>query len=153
LTTMCRKPCYALPGILGAGDTLHVFCCIHERLVASFLPILAAHFRKEMVCIAHYVRKWFSSLFTQCLAKEYVAKVWDLYLAEGIKIVFRIALVLLQLQQNILLEMDFGKIVQRLYYLGDKLSVSPNELIAQAVELKVTTSKLEKEKEKVKLGT
>jgi len=148
LTTMCRKPCYALPGVLGNGDTLHIFCCIHERLVASFLPILAAHFRKEMVCSDHYVRKWFASIFTQCLAKEYVSKVWDIYLSEGVKIVFRIALVLLQLQQNILLEMDFGKIVQRLHYC-DKLSVPPNELINQALELNVTTAKLEKEKQKV----
>jgi len=47
--------------------------------------------------------------------------------------------------------MDFAKVVQRLHYLGDKLALSPPELVAQVLNVNVTTKKLERERKKVKL--
>lgn len=86
---------------------LHVADC----LVTQFLPKLSTHFEKENVHISMYATQWLLTVFTSTFPFELVTRVWDCFLAEGWKIVYRVMLAILTANEGILLKMPFEEIL------------------------------------------
>merc|ERR550525_933947 len=67
--------------------------------------------------------------------------VWDIFLAEGVKIIFRIALALLKLNQEVLLNESFEQILQTLKQAPSRVESDTLIQVALAIKLKNKTLK------------
>ena len=85
-----------------------------DGLVGSFLPRLAKHLEQENIVPTMYCSQWFITVFSYTLPFECLLRVWDIFLFEGMKVVFCLGLELLQCEQESLLELNFEKLVQTL---------------------------------------
>jgi len=112
-----------------------------ERLFERSLPKLARHFESECVFSSMYASQWFITVFSYSLPFDVVVRVWDIFIAEGWKIVFRVALGLLRMGQKELLKRDFEGIVP---YIKSELvdTLDPETMINAALKVRVTTKQL-----------
>ncbi|KAH7884826.1 rab-GTPase-TBC domain-containing protein [Phlebopus sp. FC_14] len=74
--------------------------------VQEFLPKLHAHLSNLGVDLAAICFSWFLSLFTDCLPIETLFRVWDVFLVDGLDVLFRIALGILHSNEQELLQCE-----------------------------------------------
>lgn len=71
-----------------------------EVLIKERLPKLHAHFAKFNVDISCFTTSWLLRLFVNILPIETTLRVWDCFLYEGSKVLFRVALAFLKLHEE-----------------------------------------------------
>jgi hypothetical protein len=76
---------------------------IFLKLVEKYMPNIYKKLNKYQAYPTMYASQWFFTLFTNCLPFEVIARIFDCYLLEGEKIIFRVALAILKLNENALL--------------------------------------------------
>ncbi|KAF9450458.1 TBC-domain-containing protein [Macrolepiota fuliginosa MF-IS2] len=74
--------------------------------VAEHLPKLHAHMTELGIDLAAICFSWFLSLFTDCLPVETLFRVWDVFLVDGLDVLFRIALAILRRNEQELLSCE-----------------------------------------------
>ncbi|KAI6155384.1 rab-GTPase-TBC domain-containing protein [Pisolithus tinctorius] len=79
--------------------------------VQEFLPRLSAHLSALGVDLPAICFSWFLSLFTDCLPIETLFRVWDVFLVDGLDVLFRIALAILRSNEQELLQCDSNSAV------------------------------------------
>ncbi|CAF2893292.1 unnamed protein product [Rotaria sp. Silwood2] len=82
-----------------------MFClglCMYqlECMIQELLPNLYRHFQTENFNTSMYASSWFVTLFTTQFSLNVVSRVMDLFLSEGIEIIFRTAIALLEIHQD-----------------------------------------------------
>lgn len=70
------------------------------------MPDLYVHFQSQSFHTSMYASSWFLTLFTTTFALPTACRVIDVFLSEGINIIFQIALALLHLGKEDLLSLD-----------------------------------------------
>merc|ERR1712222_236036 len=85
-----------------------------QRLLEMHMPLLFNHLVQQGVEPTMYASQWFMTVCIYNFPFSTVVRVWDIFLAEGVKIIFRIALALLKLNQEALLGESFEQILQTL---------------------------------------
>lgn len=83
-----------------------------ESLVADTLPELREHFIKQSVQPAVYLHQWFLTLFINCFPISMVMILWDVIMCEGLPVILRIAVSILQVLKDSLLSMEFEDIIK-----------------------------------------
>uniref|UniRef100_K3WL35 Rab-GAP TBC domain-containing protein n=1 Tax=Globisporangium ultimum (strain ATCC 200006 / CBS 805.95 / DAOM BR144) TaxID=431595 RepID=K3WL35_GLOUD len=73
---------------------------IFEKLMEQLMPQIAKHLESEGLHPTMYLTQWFITLFTYNFPFEFVTRVWDMFLYEGWKIIFRVALALMKISQS-----------------------------------------------------
>ncbi|EIN04001.1 TBC-domain-containing protein [Punctularia strigosozonata HHB-11173 SS5] len=104
--------------------------------VKEFTPKLSAHLQELGVDLAAICFSWFLSLFTDCLPVETLFRVWDLFLMDGLDVLFRIALAILKNNEQELLAC---RSVPALYVALESLPTRmwpADKLLAQEMELR-----------------
>jgi hypothetical protein len=91
----------------GVHETLYV----SEKLFQKFLPRLMQHFDNQNINIGMFVTQWFMTVFTSTFPFDLVARVWDSFLVEGWKVVYRVMLSLLENTQSDLSSLDMEGIL------------------------------------------
>lgn len=83
--------------------------CLHqlEGLLGEHLPRLAAHFQRECVHASMFATQWFVTLFAYSLPLRVVERVWDVFMLEGVKVIFQVGVALLQRAETDLLALPF----------------------------------------------
>ena len=76
---------------------------VFMKLVEKFMPKIYEKLIEFNIYPTMYASQWFFTLFTNCLPFEVIARIFDCYLLEGEKIIFRVALAILKLNENALL--------------------------------------------------
>ena len=94
-------------GMSGVHEALHVT----ERLMRKFLPKLYRHLANEHIDVSMFATQWFVTVYASTFRFDLVACVWDSFLVEGWKVVYRAMLALLQHAQKDLLELDMEGIL------------------------------------------
>ena len=94
-------------GMSGAHRVLYVA----EKLIGQFLPKLSKHLEKEGIHITMFATQWLLTLYTSSFPFELVTRVWDCFLAEGWKIVYRVMLAILDDASPDLLKLHFEDIL------------------------------------------
>ena len=94
-------------GMSGAHRVLYVA----EKLIGRFLPKLSKHLEKEGIHVTMFATQWLLTLYTSSFPFELVTRVWDCFLAEGWKIVYRVMLALLDDASPDLLKLHFEDIL------------------------------------------
>eukprot|EP00339_Tiarina_fusa_P013540 CAMPEP_0117018748 /NCGR_PEP_ID=MMETSP0472-20121206/14460_1 /TAXON_ID=693140 ORGANISM="Tiarina fusus, Strain LIS" /NCGR_SAMPLE_ID=MMETSP0472 /ASSEMBLY_ACC=CAM_ASM_000603 /LENGTH=420 /DNA_ID=CAMNT_0004723491 /DNA_START=340 /DNA_END=1602 /DNA_ORIENTATION=+ len=119
--TMYDKPC-EMRGLFGEGmKETHKVLHVAERLTYHYLPKLAKHFEKENVHVTMYATQWLLTQFTSSFKFDLVFRVWDCFLGEGWKIIYRVMLALLSQYQSQLLKMSFEEILTFFRDLPDRV--------------------------------
>lgn len=78
-----------------------------ERLIKQECPRIGTHFDQENVYPIMFCSHWFNTVFAYSLPFEHLLRVWDVFLFEGWKIVFRVGILLLKSSEQQLLTKSF----------------------------------------------
>lgn len=76
------------------------------------LPKLFAHFKKNNLTPDLYLIDWIFTLYSKSLPLDLACRVWDVFCRDGEEFLFRTALGLLRLYQDVLTSMDFIHMAQ-----------------------------------------
>ena len=89
----------------------HEVLYIAEKLLAQFLPNLARQMEEEMIHVSMFVTPWLLTVYTSTFPFDLVVRVWDSFLVEGWKVVYRVMLSLLEHASKDLVELQFEQIL------------------------------------------
>ena len=118
---MGDKPC-KMRGLFGEGmRETHKVLHVAERLTQQFLPKLFKHFEKENIHVTMYATQWLLTQYTSSFKFDLVTRVWDCFLGEGWKIIYRVMLAILSQFQTQLLRMSFEEILSFFRELPDRV--------------------------------
>eukprot|EP00531_Pseudo-nitzschia_arenysensis_P002173 CAMPEP_0116125060 /NCGR_PEP_ID=MMETSP0329-20121206/5611_1 /TAXON_ID=697910 /ORGANISM="Pseudo-nitzschia arenysensis, Strain B593" /LENGTH=551 /DNA_ID=CAMNT_0003619079 /DNA_START=688 /DNA_END=2346 /DNA_ORIENTATION=+ len=146
VSVMSDKPC-SMRGLFGEGMLqTHKVLYVAEKLIYHYLGRLARHFEKEHVHVTMYATQWLLTQYTSSFKFDLVFRVWDAFLGEGWKIIYRVMLALLQKYQSQLLKMSFEEILTFFRELPDR--VDGGQIMDSALKIplrKKVIAKYEKE--------
>ncbi|ORC91046.1 rab6 GTPase activating protein, partial [Trypanosoma theileri] len=91
-----------LPGF----PLLQVFFAILHRLIERLLPSLHRHFLETGVEAVLFASQWFLTLYTYQFPIDFTSRLWDLFFAEGWRIMFMAAIAILQGEKEQLMLLD-----------------------------------------------
>lgn len=77
-----------------------------EHLIADTHPELHAHFTAQGFNSSMYASSWFLTLFTTALSLPLACRIFDVFLSEGMEIIFKVALAMLHLGKEDMLSLD-----------------------------------------------
>lgn len=83
---------------------------VHLVLFKKYMPKLHQHMLDIYMIPQIYATQWFMTLFSVNLPIECIVRIWDIYIVEGQKILFRTALAILKLNQSQLIQQDMDGI-------------------------------------------
>ncbi|XP_013189298.1 ecotropic viral integration site 5 ortholog isoform X1 [Amyelois transitella] len=116
-----------------------------ENLVQELLPDLHGHFQAQSFSTSIYASSWFLTLFTTTLTLPLACRVMDVFLSEGIEIVFKVALAMLTLGKNDLLSLDMENILKYIQKeLPAKAEADQDMFMSLAYSIKVNPKKMKK---------
>ncbi|XP_035253987.1 TBC1 domain family member 10A-like [Anguilla anguilla] len=146
LVQICEK---YLPGYYSAGlEAIQLDGEIFFALLRRVCPMAYRHLKKFKIDPILYMTEWFMCIFSRTLPWSCVLRVWDMFFCEGVKVVFRVGLVLLKLTLG---SVDKLKELQGMYETMEKLrnippeSVREDVLITEVSTLPVTEALIERE--------
>lgn len=104
-----------------------VDCCVLKDLIEKKMPKLHKHLVKNDIDLTLF--SWFFTIFVDGFRPELMLRIWDCFLLEGDKVLFRFALSILYIYQDDLLEMnDFSTISSHLARLVSTRSLDMEHL-------------------------
>uniref|UniRef100_A0A671MKQ0 TBC1 domain family member 2A-like n=1 Tax=Sinocyclocheilus anshuiensis TaxID=1608454 RepID=A0A671MKQ0_9TELE len=80
--------------------------CVLKDLMSEKLPRLTAHLEALKVDVSLITVEWFLVLFVESLPTRILFKVWDAFLYEGLKVIFRYALPLFKYREEGILKIN-----------------------------------------------
>lgn len=146
LVQICEK---FLPGYYSAGlEAIQLDGEIFFSLLRRVCPMAYRHLKKFKIDPILYMTEWFMCIFSRTLPWACVLRVWDMFFCEGVKIVFRVGLVLLK---QMLGSVDKLRELQGMYETMERLrnippeSVKEEVLVQEIISLSVTEALIERE--------
>lgn len=111
---MNDRPC-RMRGLFGEDmSETHCILFVAEKLFNKFLPRLSSHFHNEKVHITMFATQWLLTLYSSSFPFELVTRVWDIFLLEGWKIVYRVMIALLDSASSKLMRLHFEDILNHI---------------------------------------
>ncbi|KAI1884765.1 hypothetical protein AGOR_G00229870 [Albula goreensis] len=146
LVQICEK---YLPGYYSAGlEAIQLDGEIFFALLRRVCPMAYRHLKKFKIDPILYMTEWFMCIFSRTLPWSCVLRVWDMFFCEGVKVVFRVGLVLLK---QMLGSVDKLRELQGMYETMERLRNIPPEsvreewLVQEITTLTVTEALIERE--------
>ncbi|XP_008417391.1 TBC1 domain family member 10A [Poecilia reticulata] len=146
LVQICEKylPGYYSPGL----EAIQLDGEILFALLRRVSPLAFRHLEKHKIDPILYMTEWFMCAFSRTLPWASVLRVWDMFLCDGVKIIFRVGLVLLKCTLG---TREKLKTCQGLYETMELLrAIDPRYmqegfLVREILEVPVTARDVEKE--------
>ncbi|KAG6942368.1 hypothetical protein JG688_00018153, partial [Phytophthora aleatoria] len=113
---------------------------VFEGLFKQLMPQLSAHLENEGLHPTMYLTQWFLTLFTYNFPFEFVTRVWDTFLHEGWKVIYRVALALMKISQKTLLSSKFEIIMEYFRDLPNK--VDTDEVLTVAFRMPIKRAQI-----------
>lgn len=128
-------------------DMFYLGLCMYqlECLIQEFLPDLYRHFQNEHIHTSMYASSWFLTLFTNQFSLPIVCRIMDLFLSEGIEMIFRLSLALLEFHQDELMLLSMEDMLK--YFQKDvplKHENDPETLFQHAFSVQYNSKKMKK---------
>ncbi|XP_069059296.1 TBC1 domain family member 14 isoform X3 [Pleurodeles waltl] len=120
-SNLLNKPCQMAFFRVDHGLMLTYFAAF-EVFFEENLPRLFAHFKKNNLTPDIYLIDWIFTLYSKSLPLDLACRVWDVFCRDGEEFLFRTALGILKLFEDIVTKMDFIHIAQFLTKLPEDLS-------------------------------
>ncbi|KAG9416610.1 Rab GTPase-activating protein 1 [Aphanomyces cochlioides] len=125
------------PGMRRVVEIMAIF----DQCLKIYVPKLAEHLDAEGLHPTMYATQWFVTIFAYSFPFDFVTRVWDIFLHEGWKIVFRVAVALLKVNERKLATLKFEKIME--FFRDMPPSVDTDEVVATAVNIPMTNRQLQ----------
>ncbi|KAB1259312.1 EVI5-like protein [Camelus dromedarius] len=121
--------------------------CIYqfEYMLQEQLPDLNTHFRSQSFHTSMYASSWFLTLFLTTFPLPVATRIFDIFMYEGLEIVFRVGLALLQVNQTELMQLDMEGMSQ--YFqrvIPHQFDSCPDKLILKAYQVKYNPKKMKR---------
>ncbi|KAG8230075.1 hypothetical protein J437_LFUL009194 [Ladona fulva] len=113
-----------------------------ENLVQESLPDLHVHFQSQSFHTSMYASSWFLTLFTTALPLPVAWRIMDVFLAEGMEIIFKTALALLTIGKDDLLCLDMEGMLKK--DLPPRAEADPDNLMNIAYSMKINQKRMKK---------
>ncbi|XP_044155894.1 TBC1 domain family member 12 isoform X1 [Bufo gargarizans] len=118
---LLNKPCQLAFFRVDHSMMLKYFAAF-EVFFEENLPKLFQHFNSYSLTPDLYLIDWIFTLYSKSLPLDLACRVWDVFCRDGEEFLFRTALGILRLYEDILLQMDFIHIAQFLTKLPDDIT-------------------------------
>ncbi|XP_054279659.1 TBC1 domain family member 14-like [Macrosteles quadrilineatus] len=119
---------------------MQAYYSTYDHLFRENLPELYSHFTNTTLTPDLYLLDWIYTVFTKTMNLDLACRVWDVFLRDGDEFLFRTALGVLHLCQDILLQLDFVRGSQFLTRLPDDL---PGDQLFKSIAcIRMITGKL-----------
>ncbi|KAJ2368268.1 hypothetical protein IW150_005456 [Coemansia sp. RSA 2607] len=124
---------------------LRTHTAVFDRLLAARHPRLHAHLSAQGCDALMYATPWFMTLFTLSLPWPTALRVWDWFVYRGTKVLFRVALAVMDLAAPYLLDAcpTIAELLGFLLHLPPTL-VAPDALVAAAVRVSIDERRIAK---------
>ncbi|OMJ22071.1 TBC1 domain family member 10B [Smittium culicis] len=123
---------------------------VFEMLLSEHNPKLAAHLEKQGCEPLMYLTPWFMTAFTMSLPWKSVLRVWDWFIFRGPKVLFRVAIGIMDILSDYLLNKCSTLELQLQYVLHIPHDLlGPDELIRASNKVKISTKTIQKYSELV----
>ncbi|XP_029940041.1 TBC1 domain family member 10A-like [Salarias fasciatus] len=146
LVQICEK---YLPGYYSTGlEAIQLDGQILHALLRRVSLPAYRHLNKHKLDPIMYMTEWFMCAFSRSLPWASVLRIWDMFLCEGVKIIFRVGLVLLKCMLG---SQEKLKACQGTYETMERLRAIPPQyvqeafLVREVIELPVNEKEIEKE--------
>ncbi|XP_067319858.1 EVI5-like protein isoform X5 [Anolis sagrei] len=121
--------------------------CIYqfEYMLQEQLPELNIHFRSQSFLTSMYASSWFLTLFLTTFPLPVATRVFDIFMYEGLEIIFRVGMALLQFNQAELMQLDMEGMSQ--YFqkvIPHQFDSCPDKLIFKAYQIKYNPKKMKR---------
>ncbi|KAI9490639.1 rab-GTPase-TBC domain-containing protein [Zychaea mexicana] len=114
-------------------------------LANDHLPHVHRHFELQGIQTNMYAMPWFISLFAFKFPLDVVFRIYDNFLSDGVEVLFRVALALLEKNQSNILVLEYDKLLQFLKH--DLLRIytdNTSSLIYDAYRITIPAKRLDK---------
>ncbi|XP_059782334.1 ecotropic viral integration site 5 protein homolog isoform X5 [Balaenoptera ricei] len=139
------------PSMAELGLCMYQFEC----MIQEHLPELFVHFQSQSFHTSMYASSWFLTIFLTTFPLPVATRIFDIFMSEGLEIVFRVGLALLQMNQAELMELDMEGMLQHFQkVIPHQFDGGPDKLIQAAYQVKYNSKKMKKlEKEYTTIKT
>ncbi|XP_048847522.1 EVI5-like protein isoform X2 [Brienomyrus brachyistius] len=121
--------------------------CIYqfEYLLQEQLPELNMHFRSQSFHTSMYASSWFLTLFLTFLPLPVATRIFDIFMYEGLEIIFRVGVAILQYNQTDLIQLDMEGMSQHFQkVIPHQFDSCPDKLVLKAYQVKYNGKKMKK---------
>ncbi|XP_022408987.1 ecotropic viral integration site 5 protein homolog isoform X5 [Delphinapterus leucas] len=139
------------PSMAELGLCMYQFEC----MIQEHLPELFVHFQSQSFHTSMYASSWFLTIFLTTFPLPIATRIFDIFMSEGLEIVFRAGLALLQMNQAELMQLDMEGMLQHFQkVIPHQFDGGPDKLIQAAYQVKYNSKKMKKlEKEYTTIKT
>ncbi|XP_034364298.1 ecotropic viral integration site 5 protein homolog isoform X3 [Arvicanthis niloticus] len=139
------------PSMAELGLCMYQFEC----MIQEYLPELFVHFQSQSFHTSMYASSWFLTIFLTTFPLPIATRIFDIFMSEGLEIVFRVGLALLQMNQAELMQLDMEGMLQHFQkVVPHQFDGGPEKLIQSAYQVKYNSKKMKKlEKEYTTIKT
>nr|XP_023414177.1 ecotropic viral integration site 5 protein homolog isoform X6 [Loxodonta africana] len=139
------------PSMAELGLCMYQFEC----MIQEHLPELFVHFQSQSFHTSMYASSWFLTIFLTTFPLPIATRIFDIFMSEGLEIVFRVGLALLQMNQAELMQLDMEGMLQHFQkVIPHQFDGGTDKLIQAAYQVKYNSKKMKKlEKEYTTIKT
>ncbi|XP_069088462.1 ecotropic viral integration site 5 protein homolog isoform X3 [Pleurodeles waltl] len=129
------------PSMAELGLCMYQFeCMIQEQL-----PELFVHFQAQSFHTSMYASSWFLTIFLTNFPLPVATRLFDIFMSEGLEIVFRAGLAVLQMNQAELMQLDMEGMLQHFQkVVPHQFDGGPEKLIQAAYQVTYNSKKMKK---------
>ncbi|XP_067007796.2 TBC1 domain family member 14 [Anabrus simplex] len=136
---LLNQPCHM--AFFRLNETLmQAYYATYNDFFRENLPRLYAHFSESMLSPDLYLLDWLYTVFAKAMPLDVACRVWDVFLRDGEEFLFKTALGVLHLSQDVLLQLDFLHGAQYLTKLPDDLAA--HQLFKSIESIRMNVGKL-----------
>ena len=119
-----------LPKMPGLEKNFYILLSLQKK----YMPAMYKKFNDMQYVPQIYASQWFLTVFSIYFPFEAVVRIWDIYIVEGRKTIFRIALAILKVNEKELMEAEMEELfsILKIY----KENVDFDKLLKQALKFK-----------------
>ncbi|XP_048773670.2 ecotropic viral integration site 5 ortholog-like isoform X9 [Ostrea edulis] len=116
-----------------------------ECLIQELLPDMYLHFQSQGFHTSMYASSWFLTLFATSFSLSLSCRVMDLFISEGMDVIFRLGIAILQTSQEEILSMDMEGMLQHFpKTMFSQYEGNPDRLFNTAFAVKYSAKKMKK---------
>ncbi|KAM8888662.1 ecotropic viral integration site 5 protein homolog isoform 3-T3 [Synchiropus picturatus] len=139
------------PSMAELGLCMYQFEC----MIQEHLPELHIHFQAQSFHTSMYASSWFLTIFLTSFPLPVATRIFDIFMCEGLEIVFRVGMAILQMNQTELIQLDMEGMLQHFQrVVPHQFDSGPDKVIQMAYQVKYNAKKMKKlEKEYTTIKT
>uniref|UniRef100_A0A8C1BSG4 Ecotropic viral integration site 5a n=1 Tax=Cyprinus carpio carpio TaxID=630221 RepID=A0A8C1BSG4_CYPCA len=126
------------------SNMVELGCCLHQfdAMIKDQLPELHSHFQTQGFHTSMFSSSWFLNILLSSLPITAAIRIFDIFMCEGLEIVFRVGLALLQMKQTELIKLDVEGMMNVIEHLNETNFLFSSYLPLATYQIKYNPSRM-----------